>query len=80
MGFASRVEVTGVEAWLLEMLQPVSAGVGIYPDEDSGGYKYLRGQFEQIVGSVDSESYHLIDLPACLGQELSLFFLRSSSM
>lgn len=80
MGFAKRREVHGEDAWLLEMLRTVSAGAGICLDKDSGGYKYLRGQFEQVAGSDDSEAYHLIDLSNCFGQELSVFFLRSTTM
>ncbi|KAL5819465.1 hypothetical protein ACOSQ3_023396 [Xanthoceras sorbifolium] len=80
MGFAKRREVAGKDAWLLEMLRTVSAGAGILPDKDSSGYKYLRGQFEQVAGSDNSEAYHLIDLSSCFGQELSVFFLRSTTM
>ncbi|KAI9166160.1 hypothetical protein LWI28_027286 [Acer negundo] len=81
MGFAKRREVDRNDAWLLEMLRSVSAGAGVLPDKDSGGYKYLRGQFEQVAtGSDNSEAYHLIDPSSCFGQDLSVFFLRSTAM
>lgn len=42
-----------------------------------GGYQYLRGTFEKVVGSADSESYHLLDPAGCLdGHDLSFFFVR----
>ena len=66
--FGYRSEITrrlevGEEKWVLEMMQMVSAGAGIllHKGSDACGYKYLRGQFEQIVGSDDSEAYHLAD-------------------
>ncbi|KAK9285589.1 hypothetical protein L1049_024784 [Liquidambar formosana] len=79
MGLAMRREVTRKETVLLEMMRTVTAGAGVLPDKGglgSGGCKYLRGQFERAVGSTDSEAYHLMDPSDCLGQELSIFFLR----
>lgn len=87
-GFASRRRVAGREARLLGAMGTVSAGAGVLPavaevgvgamasPAGMGRCKYLRGSFERVVGSADSESYHLVDPDGCLGQELSLFFLR----
>ncbi|XP_022739968.1 protein MIZU-KUSSEI 1-like [Durio zibethinus] len=78
VGFARRLEV-GEEKWVLEMMQMVSTGAGIlfHKGSDAGGYKYLRGQFEQIIGSDDSEAYHLADPSYWFGQEFSVFFLSN---
>ncbi|XVF17797.1 hypothetical protein REPUB_Repub10bG0154900 [Reevesia pubescens] len=79
VGFARRLEVGEEEKWVLEMMHMVSAGAGIlmHKGSDAGGYKYMRGQFEQIVGSDDSEAYHLADPSYWFGQELSVFFLSN---
>lgn len=42
-----------------------------------GRLEYLRGKFKRVVGSANSESYHLVDPAGCLsGHELSFFFVR----
>ncbi|XP_007047085.2 PREDICTED: protein MIZU-KUSSEI 1 [Theobroma cacao] len=76
VGFARRLEM-GEEKLVLDMMQMVSAGAGImlHRGTETGGYKYLRGQFERVVGSDDTESYHLTDPSNCFGQEFSIFFL-----
>ncbi|XP_058081048.1 protein MIZU-KUSSEI 1-like [Magnolia sinica] len=79
VGYATRQPVTENDTWLLETMRTVSAGAGFVPRRasDSGGFKYVRGRFEKVVGSADCESYHLIDPSGCMGhQELSLFFMR----
>ncbi|OMO84201.1 hypothetical protein COLO4_22165 [Corchorus olitorius] len=78
VGFA-RMLGAGEEQWLLQMMEMVSAGAGIllHKDSEAGGYKYLRGQFDRVVGSDDSEAYHLVDPSYCFGQELSIFFLNN---
>ncbi|KAE8655125.1 CAP protein [Hibiscus syriacus] len=78
VGFARRLKVGQEEKWVLEMMQMVSSGAGFLPQNsstDAGGFKYLRGQFERIVGSDGSEAYHLVDPAYWLGQDLSVFFL-----
>ncbi|KAJ6708544.1 PROTEIN MIZU-KUSSEI 1 [Salix koriyanagi] len=37
---------------------------------------YLRASFERVVGSVDSESFHMINPAGSSGQELSIFLVR----
>ena len=79
VGFARRLEVGEEEKWVLEMMHMVSTGAGIllHKGSDADGYKYLRGQFERIIGSDDSEAYHLADPSYCFGQELSVFFISN---
>ncbi|XP_077233378.1 protein MIZU-KUSSEI 1-like [Tasmannia lanceolata] len=78
VGFATRRKITEKDRWLLEMMRMVSTGAGIIPrkSSESDECKYLRVNFVRVVGSMDSESYHLVDPSGCLGQELSLFFVR----
>ncbi|XVF59543.1 hypothetical protein PTKIN_Ptkin07bG0284600 [Pterospermum kingtungense] len=77
VGVARWLEVGEDDRWVLEMMHGVSAGAGIllHKGSDAGGYKYLRGQFEKIVGSDHSEAYHLADPSHCFEHELSVFFL-----
>ncbi|MFS7907047.1 putative protein MIZU-KUSSEI 1-like, plant [Helianthus anomalus] len=73
-------------------MQSVSAGAGVLPpenDHSSDGIMYLRASFWRIIGSPNSESFHMINpqndgrSPNSnshnSGQELSIFLLRSSS-
>ena len=83
-GFATRPEMTERDTLLLHATRKVSTGAAIMAPqaaetattEGMRRCKYLRGKFERVVGSVDSESYHLVDPEGDLGQVLSLFFLR----
>ncbi|MFQ6634219.1 hypothetical protein Gotur_010827 [Gossypium turneri] len=78
VGFARRLVVGKEEKWVLETMQMVSSGAGflLQKGSDGGSLKYLRGQFERIVGSDDSEAYHLVDPSYWFGQDLSVFFLQ----
>ncbi|MBA0860548.1 hypothetical protein Goshw_018718 [Gossypium schwendimanii] len=78
VGFARRLVVGKEEKWVLETMQMVSSGAGflLQKGSDAGSFKYLRGQFERIVGSDDSEAYHLVDPSYWFGQDLSVFFLQ----
>ncbi|KAG6531158.1 protein MIZU-KUSSEI 1-like [Zingiber officinale] len=80
-GFGRPRPATGAEARALEALKAVTSGAGrLPPPPPSGGrrelFAYVRGNFERVVGSTDSESYHLVDPTGSLGLQLSLFFLR----
>ncbi|XP_074579056.1 protein MIZU-KUSSEI 1-like [Curcuma longa] len=81
-GFGGPRPATGAEARALEALKAVTSGAGRLPPPPppSGrrgeSFAYVRGNFERVVGSADSESYHLVDPTGSLGLQLSLFFLR----
>ncbi|CAA7393837.1 unnamed protein product [Spirodela intermedia] len=89
-GLATRPQMTEREARLLEVTRTVSTGAGILPPdiaaaapaspsqspEGTGGCKYLRGSFDRVVGSPDSESYYLVDPDGDLSHVLSFFFYR----
>ncbi|ONK75979.1 uncharacterized protein A4U43_C03F22560 [Asparagus officinalis] len=81
VGFGSRREVDAGAGWALDSLRGVSTGVGVLPPpptaDDGPRLGYMRGKFERVVGSADSESYHFVDPAGCLGgNELSFFFVR----
>jgi uncharacterized protein (TIGR01570 family) len=77
-GFAARREApSDAEGWAMEKLWAVTAGAGRLP---GGGVEYLRGRFERVVGSLDAESFHLVEPIGWLGVHgdggLSIFFHR----
>ncbi|KAG1341790.1 protein MIZU-KUSSEI 1-like [Cocos nucifera] len=73
-GFGTRrAKPTEAEVQALEAMRAVSAGAG----RGAGGFTYMRGRFERVVGSADSESYHLVGPSGFfVAHELSFFFLR----
>lgn len=80
VGFAVRRQVTVSDAAVLRLMQSVSVGAGVLPvapKSADGDLMYLRASFEMVVGSPDSESFHMINPVGSSGQELSIFFLRS---
>lgn len=65
---------------VLKLMQSVSVGAGVLPlptGEAGDLLMYLRASFERVVGSADSESFHMINPVGSSGQELSVFLLRS---
>ncbi|OIS95941.1 PREDICTED: protein MIZU-KUSSEI 1 [Nicotiana attenuata] len=84
VGFAVKRKPTKSDLQVLKQMESVSVGAGtvhgnnkeINREEDM---MYLRGKFERVHGSCDSESFHLIDPEGSMGQQLSIFFLRSRS-
>ncbi|XP_042507449.1 protein MIZU-KUSSEI 1-like [Macadamia integrifolia] len=80
VGFAVRRQVTESDASVLKLMQSVSVGAGVLPMEsksEEGDLLYLRASFERVIGSPDSESFHMINPIGSSGQELSIFMLRS---
>ncbi|XP_041022049.1 protein MIZU-KUSSEI 1-like [Juglans microcarpa x Juglans regia] len=87
VGFAIRRQMTASDAAVLKQMQTVSVGAGVLPAaaanksevEGDGGDQllYLRAGFERVIGSHDSESFHMINPVGSSGQELSIFLLRS---
>ncbi|KAK1306801.1 hypothetical protein QJS10_CPA10g00028 [Acorus calamus] len=75
-GFAVRRHVSEGDWRVLKMMKSVSVGAGVIPGEEEE-MMYLRARFERVVGSVDSESFHMINPVGSSGQELSVFFMRS---
>ncbi|KAG5568051.1 hypothetical protein H5410_064932 [Solanum commersonii] len=85
VGFAVKRKPTKVDLQVLRQMESIIVGAGIIhgkkgvikKDNDGDDIMYLRGKFERVHGSNDSESFHLVDPEENMGQELSIFFLRS---
>ncbi|XP_031270225.1 protein MIZU-KUSSEI 1-like [Pistacia vera] len=81
VGFAIRRQLSVSDVAVLKLMQSVSVGAGVLPVapklEEEGDLMYLRASFERVIGSADSESFHMINPVGSSGQELSIFLLRS---
>ncbi|XP_071691252.1 protein MIZU-KUSSEI 1-like [Rutidosis leptorrhynchoides] len=78
-----RKQMTDDEFHVMQSLRGVSMGTGVIPglsEKDTtidGELTYMRARFEKVVGSKDSEAYHMINPEGAEdGQELSIFFVR----
>lgn len=74
------------ELYVMQHLRGVSMGAGVLPttsdhnkDTSDGEMTYMRGRFERVVGSKDSEAFYMInpDNIAAQAPEFSIFFVRS---
>nr|XP_010927439.1 protein MIZU-KUSSEI 1-like [Elaeis guineensis] len=82
VGFAVRRQMSDADAAVFKLMQSISVGAGVLPADSRSGdgdLMYLRASFERVVGSVDSESFHMINPVGCTGQQLSIFLLRTQS-
>lgn len=86
VGFAIRRQMSVSDGAVLKLMQSVSVGAGVLPvsplksdqiQEDGGELMYLRARFERVIGSTDSESFHMLNPVGSTGQEFSIFLLRS---
>jgi uncharacterized protein (TIGR01570 family) len=80
VGFAIRRKMSVSDVAVLKLMQSVSVGAGVLPlaaGEAGDLLMYLRASFDRVVGSADSESFHMINPVGSSGQELSIFLLRS---
>ncbi|KAG0463593.1 hypothetical protein HPP92_019144 [Vanilla planifolia] len=88
VGYAVRRVASGGDVGFLRAMRAVSVGAGYMPSMDEkldgcghvgggGDVLYMRARFERVIGSVDSESFHMINPKGSTSQELSVFFLRS---
>lgn len=80
VGYAVRRQMSEDDAAIFKLMQSVSVGAGVVPRETksgSGDLLYLRASFERVIGSVDSESFHMINPVGSTGQQLSIFLLRT---
>lgn len=76
VGFAVSRQMSVSDAAVLKQMQSVSVGAGVLPD---GDLMYMRATFERVMGSPDSESFHMINpTGTSSAQQLSIFLLRSS--
>ncbi|GAB4833870.1 hypothetical protein Ancab_032118, partial [Ancistrocladus abbreviatus] len=66
VGFAVRRKPTEETRSLLKKMQSMTVGAGVIPSRsDSGEIMYMRANYEWVVGSADSESFHLINPDNC---------------
>ncbi|KAH7514515.1 hypothetical protein FEM48_Zijuj11G0097500 [Ziziphus jujuba var. spinosa] len=85
LGFAAKRKASDRVRLMLKTMQSTTVGVGVIPtgfgssESDSEEIMYMRSNYEHVVGSADSESFHLINPDECASQELSVFLLRSRS-
>ncbi|XP_042474896.1 protein MIZU-KUSSEI 1 [Macadamia integrifolia] len=82
VGFAVQRRAKDKDRLILKTIQLVSFGAGVIPsekkeeDDDNGEVMYMRASYERVVGSSDSESFHLLNPVECSDQELSIFLIR----
>ncbi|XAR61478.1 hypothetical protein NMG60_11015915 [Bertholletia excelsa] len=84
VGFAMRRETRVGDHYhaVLKLMKSVSVGAGVLPvpEEFEQGrddqLMYLRATFQRIIGSPNSQSFHLINPAGSSAQELSIFLLR----
>lgn len=84
-GFEARRKATKQIRLMLKTMQSMTVGAGVIPSGFGSGagtegyaeLMYMRANYECVVGGPDSESFHLINLDECPGQELSIFLMRS---
>ncbi|CAN8316950.1 unnamed protein product [Cochlearia groenlandica] len=86
LGFAARRGASEETRVMLKKLESMTVGAGVLPGGSGSGsdledleVMYMRANYEHVVGSSDSESFHLINPDANSAQELSIFLLRTSS-
>jgi uncharacterized protein (TIGR01570 family) len=80
VGFAVRRQMNEADAAVFRVMKSVSTGAGVLPGKvkkSEGELMYLRARFERIAGSVDSESFHMINPLGSTGQQLSIFLVRT---
>lgn len=77
-----RKQMTDDELHVMQSLRGVSMGAGVLPGLSEketavdGELTYMRARFERVVGTKDSEAFHMINPEGADGQELSIFFVR----
>lgn len=83
VGYALKRRPSAADVETLRLMDSVVEGAGIISgkqqlDRDDD-LMYLRANFDRVCGpSGDSESFHLRDPNGSIGQELSIFFFRST--
>ncbi|XP_042493304.1 protein MIZU-KUSSEI 1-like [Macadamia integrifolia] len=78
-----RKQISDDELYVMQLLRGVSMGAGVLPCPPSekesvdGELTYVRARFERVVGSKNSEAFHMINPDDDMGgPELSIFFVR----
>ncbi|CAI0427344.1 unnamed protein product [Linum tenue] len=79
LGFAARRKVSERNRQMLKTMQSTTVGAGVIPAGVGSPEEvmYMRANYEHVVGSANSESFHLINPDEWEGQELGVFLIRS---
>ncbi|KAK9290484.1 hypothetical protein L1049_008654 [Liquidambar formosana] len=84
VGFAIKRKASEENRLMLKTMQSMTIGAGVIPSvsgfgssEGDSELMYMRANYEYVVGSSDSASFHLINPDECPGQELGVFLMRS---
>lgn len=80
VGFAEKRSPSKADIEILRRMESVVVGAGVISGKDvdrNDETMYLRGNFQWVRGSLDSDTFHFVDPDGNVGQELSIFFLRS---
>ncbi|KAL6534315.1 hypothetical protein OROHE_013240 [Orobanche hederae] len=80
LGFAVRRKATQQNRMMLKTMQNITVGAGVLPCGSGFGPEeimYMRANYECVLGSADSQSFHLINPDEGPGQELSVFLMRT---
>lgn len=92
VGYAVNRRPSNADFEALTVMRSVDVGTGVinhgkefHHEENDQELTYLRANFQRVRGgsstsssSSHCESFHLIDPEGCIGQELSIFFFRST--
>ncbi|KAL5708807.1 hypothetical protein ACHQM5_019564 [Ranunculus cassubicifolius] len=81
VGFASKRKTSEKDRMILKTMQSMTVGAGVIPmvtNGEEGELIYMRANYERVIGGANSESFHLINTGGDLGQEFSVFLLRSA--
>lgn len=81
VGYAVKRQPCKADLDALRLMSEVAVGAGMISGKElncEDELLYLRSNFERVCGSANSESFHLIDPDGSIGQELGIFFFRSS--
>ncbi|XP_050383355.1 protein MIZU-KUSSEI 1 [Argentina anserina] len=84
IGFSARRKAGDKVRLMLKAMNSTTVGAGALPaqfgfgsSDSDGPVMYMRANYEHVIGSADSESFHLINPDQFPGQELSVFLLRN---
>ncbi|XP_023895788.1 protein MIZU-KUSSEI 1 [Quercus suber] len=81
VGYAVKRQPCKADLDALRLMSEIVVGAGMINGKElncENELLYLRSNFERVCGSANSESFHLIDPDGSIGQDLSIFFFRSS--
>lgn len=80
IGYGTKRDPTAKDLKIMQLLHATSMGAGVLPadmmDPVEGELTYMRGHFERVINSKDSETFYMLNPDGNSGPELSIFFVR----